>query len=82
MAAANHWMYLSLNAERLSCTIVSHYLLQQFSLALRGFRGGGQQSGQESFEQGFALASGIVHELEESEIVGQFLLRDTAVRPQ
>ena len=51
-------------------------------VALIGFRGGGQQGGQESSEQGFAPASGVVHEFEEGKIVGQFLLRDAAVRPQ
>jgi hypothetical protein len=50
--------------------------------ALFGFRGGGQQGGQEGSEQGFAPASGVVHEFEEGKIVGQFLLRDAAVRSQ
>jgi hypothetical protein len=46
------------------------------------FRGGGQQSGQEGAKQGLAPASGVVHELEEGEIVGQLLLGDAPVRPQ
>ena len=54
----------------------------ELKMALFGFRGGGQQGGQEGSEQGFAPASGVVHELEESKIVGQLLLRDAPVRPQ
>lgn len=42
--------------------------------ALFGFRGGRQQGGQEGSEQGFAPASGVVHEFEEGKIVGQLLL--------
>ena len=51
-------------------------------MALIGFRGGGQQSGQEGAEQGFSSASGVMDELEEGEIVGQLFLGDAPVRPQ
>src|SRR3954447_11968067 len=50
-------------------------------VALFGFRGGGQQGGQQGSEQGFAPTSGVVHEFEEGEIVGQLLLRDAAMQP-
>ncbi len=36
----------------------------------------------EGAEKGFASAPGVVHELEESEIERQLLLRDAPVRPQ
>ena len=51
-------------------------------VALIGFWGGGQQSGQEGAEQGFSSASGVMDELEEGEIVGQLFLGDAPVRPQ
>ena len=50
--------------------------------ALIGFRGGGQQSGQEGTKQGFSSASCVMDELEEGKIVGQLFLRDAPVRPQ
>src|SRR3954470_832453 len=40
------------------------------------------QAADESAEQGFAAATGVMHELKETEIQRQFVLRDAAVRAQ
>ncbi len=54
--------------------------------ALVEFRGDGgtshDQSRDEGAKESFALAPGVVHELEEAEIQRQPLLRDAAVWPQ
>jgi hypothetical protein len=39
------------------------------------------QGGDKFAEQGFAAAAGVMHELEETEIERQLLLRDAAMRP-
>src|SRR4051812_1043714 len=58
------------------------FVCMVFSLALFVFWGGRQESGQESAEQGFASAFGVVHELKQGKIVRQLLLRDATVWPQ
>src|SRR3954451_14272636 len=40
------------------------------------------QGGDKGSEQGFAAAAGVMHELEESEVERQLLLRDAPVRAQ
>src|SRR3954447_19076105 len=51
-----------------------------------GFWGDGgvsrDQGGNERSEEGFSASAGVVNELKEAEIDGQFLLRDAAVRTQ
>ena len=55
-------------------------------LALIGIRGDGgtshHQSCDELAEEGFAAATGAVHELEEAEVERQLLLRNAAVRAE
>jgi len=56
------------------------------SEALVGIRGDGgtshDQSRDEGAKQGFAAATGVVHELEEAEIERQLLLRDAPMRAE
>ncbi len=44
--------------------------------------GSGDQASDEGAEQGFAAPARVVHELEEAEVEGQLVLRDTPVRAQ
>src|SRR4051812_30977748 len=61
-------------------------LVTQISKAHLGFWGDGgvscDQGGNERSEEGFSASAGVVNELEEAEIDGQFLLRDAAGRTQ